>query len=77
VKYPSQQRAIAAVIATARKEADLSQRQLASRLRVPSNWVQRVESLERRLDVAEFIAIARALQVDPLSLLSKALKASQ
>ena len=76
MKYPSQQRAIASVIATARRQAELSQRQLATRRRVPSNWVQRIESLERRVDVAEFIAIARALEVDPVSLRAKALKAS-
>ncbi|MBS0377228.1 MAG: helix-turn-helix transcriptional regulator [Proteobacteria bacterium] len=63
-------------MAATRKEADLSQRQLAAKLRVTSNWVQRVESLERRVDVAEFIAIARALKVDPLLMLSKAMRAS-
>jgi hypothetical protein len=36
--------------------------------------MQRIESLERRVDVAEFIAIARALDVDPVSLLSRILK---
>ena len=76
MKYPSRQRAIASAIATARRQAQLSQRQLARKLGVPPNWIQRIESLERRVDVAEFIAIARAVDVDPLSLLSRVLKST-
>jgi transcriptional regulator with XRE-family HTH domain len=74
MKFPSRQRAIASAIATARRQAQLSQRQLARKLGVPPNWIQRVESLERRVDVAEFIAIARAVDVDPQALLSRVLK---
>ena len=76
MKYPSRHRAIASAIATARRRAQLSQRQLAGKLGVPPNWIQRVESLERRVDVAEFIAIARALSVNPVSLLSRVLRSS-
>jgi transcriptional regulator with XRE-family HTH domain len=76
MKYPSRHRAIASAIATARRQAQLSQRQLAGKLGVPPNWIQRIESLERRVDVAEFIAIARALNVDPLSLLSRVMKST-
>lgn len=76
VKYPSRQRAVAATIATARRQTHLSQRDLARKLKVPSNWIQRIESLERRVDVAEFIAIARALEVDPVALLGQVLKSS-
>lgn len=74
MKLPSRRRAIASAIASARHEAGYSQRELAGRLGVPSNWVQRIESLERRVEVAEFIAIARALDIDPLVLLSRVLK---
>jgi len=74
MKFPSRRRAIASAIATARRHARLSQRQLARELGVPPNWIQRVESLERRVDVAEFIAIARALNVSPVSLLSRVLR---
>jgi transcriptional regulator with XRE-family HTH domain len=76
MKYPSRHRAIASAIGTARRQAQLSQRQLARKLGVPPNWIQRIESLERRVDVAEFIAIARALDVDPPSLLSRVLKST-
>jgi transcriptional regulator with XRE-family HTH domain len=74
MKYPSRHRAIASAIATARRQARLSQRQLARKLGAPPNWIQRIESLERRLDVAEFIAIARVLGVDPTVLLSRVLR---
>lgn len=73
MKYPSRHRAIASAIATARRHGRLSQRELARKLKVPPNWIQRIESLERRVDVAEFIAIARALEVDPVTLLSRVL----
>jgi transcriptional regulator with XRE-family HTH domain len=76
VKFPSRRRAIASAIASARREANISQRELAGKLGVPSNWIQRIESLERRVDVAEFIAIARTLDMDPLALLSRVLKAA-
>jgi transcriptional regulator with XRE-family HTH domain len=76
MKYPSRHRAIASAIATARRHARLSQRELARKLKVPPNWIQRIESLERRVDVAEFIAIARAIGVDPVSLLSRVLRST-
>ena len=76
MKYPSRRRAIASAIATARRHAQLSQRQLAGQLGCPPNWIQRIESLERRVDVAEFIAIARALDVSPVSLLSRVLRST-
>lgn len=74
MKFPARQRTIVAAIAEAREAAGLSQRQLASKLGEPSNWIQRIESLERRVDVAEFIAIARAVGADPVELLRRALR---
>jgi transcriptional regulator with XRE-family HTH domain len=74
LRYPSQQRAVASVIASARRNAQFSQRQLAEKLNVPPNWIHRIESLERRVDVSEFIAISRALDTDPVVLLGRALK---
>ena len=41
-------------LAAIRKEAGLSQRQLAVVLRVPHSWVAKVESGERRIDLVEF-----------------------
>jgi len=44
----------------------LTQADLAKRLGVVPSWVAKVEIGERRLDVVEFTAIARALKMDPL-----------
>ena len=73
MKYSARQRAVAAALRKAREGAGLSQRQLSERLQQPPNWIQRIESLERRVDVAEFIAIARALGADPAELFQGAL----
>ena len=68
VKSPSYEAAIK-VIVEARKEAGLSQRDLAERLGKPRSFVSKIENRERRLDIVEFIAISRALALDPSSLL--------
>ena len=47
-------RALLRRLAKIRDEAGLSQRRLASFLRVPHSWVAKVESGERRLDLIEF-----------------------
>lgn len=49
----------------ARQERGLSIRALAEKLEVNHSAVQRIESLERRLDVNEFVIYCRALEVDP------------
>jgi transcriptional regulator with XRE-family HTH domain len=74
MKYPARQRAIVAALRKARDAAGLSQRQLSEKLREPPNWIQRIESLERRVDVAEFIAIAKAVGADAVELFQDALQ---
>ena len=49
------------ILRSAREEAGLSQRALAKKLGVHHSWVAKVELGERRLDVIEFIGLARAL----------------
>lgn len=50
-------------------DAGLTQQTLAEQLRKPQSYVSKVERSERRLDVAEFIAYARALGQDPAQLI--------
>jgi transcriptional regulator with XRE-family HTH domain len=52
------------LIAT-RKRAGVTQVELANRLGRPQPFVSYIERGERRIDVIEFIVIARALSVDP------------
>ncbi|OLE51295.1 MAG: transcriptional regulator [Acidobacteria bacterium 13_1_20CM_3_53_8] len=48
-----------------RKKAGLTQAQLAKKLRRPQSYVSKYERGDRRLDVIEFLEIARVIGVDP------------
>ena len=57
------------VLVNARRSKGLTQVQVAAALGTPQSYVSKYESGERRLDVVEFIAVAAALNEDPLDLL--------
>jgi transcriptional regulator with XRE-family HTH domain len=59
------------VLVKARKDAGVTQVELASRLGRPQPFISYVESGERRIDVIEFCAIARALDVDSVALFTR------
>lgn len=48
-----------------RKEAGISQVELARRLGKPQQFVSRAERCERRLDLVEYYAFLRAMGADP------------
>ena len=52
------------VLVEARRDAGLTQMALAKRLGRPQSFVSKFERGERRLDVAEFLDVARALGID-------------
>lgn len=52
------------MLVQARKAAALSQVELAQRLGKPQSFVSKCENCERRVDMAEFLAIAQALGLD-------------
>lgn len=58
----------------ARKKAKLTQKRLAETLGRPQSFVAKYEGRERRLDVAEYLNIARELGADPYKLLRAAEK---
>jgi transcriptional regulator with XRE-family HTH domain len=60
-------------LVTARKLCGITQVELAKRLKKPQQFVSKIETGERRLDVLEFIAIARALNIPPDKLLTRML----
>lgn len=68
VVSPEYRAAIDAIKAVRVKQG-LSQRELARRLGKPPSFVNKIEQLERRLDVLEFIAVAQGMDIDPQTLL--------
>ncbi|WP_324750096.1 helix-turn-helix transcriptional regulator [Sphingomonas sp. LY54] len=68
-------RAAVGVITIERTSLEVSQRELARRLGKPPSFVNKIELLERRLDIVELIAVARALGVKPEALFGKILEA--
>lgn len=60
----SDHRRLIELLVSAREKAGLTQQQLAERLGKPQSFVAKYEVGERRIDVIEFLAITRALDVD-------------
>ncbi len=55
----------------ARKSANLTQAELAKRLSRPQSFVSKYERGERRLDVVEFLEVAKSLGMDPADLIKE------
>jgi transcriptional regulator with XRE-family HTH domain len=70
VTSPSYGAAVGVLVA-ARKAAGLTQRQLAAKIGRPYTVIANIERGERRIDVVEFIAIARALSVSEGELMDR------
>lgn len=54
-----------------RKNASLTQAALAKKLRRPQSYVSKYERGDRRLDVIEFLEVARVIGFDPHDFLRK------
>jgi transcriptional regulator with XRE-family HTH domain len=57
------------LLVQARENAGLTQVSLAKRLGRPQSFVSKYERGERRLDVIEFLEVARALSLDPVRII--------
>ncbi len=72
---PKDQKIVGGALAKARLLAGYSQQQLARKLHKPQSFVSAYENGQRRIDVLEFLRIARALDVDATKLFHKIEKA--
>jgi transcriptional regulator with XRE-family HTH domain len=68
--HSADQAAFCELMVGARKAAGLTQHALARRLKKPQSFIAKYEGGERRLDVMEFVTVARALGADPLKLMT-------
>lgn len=48
-----------------RKDAGVTQVELAERLGKPQQFISKIENGDRRVDLVEFVAVCRALRIDP------------
>ena len=64
-------RALCAALKSARKGLRLSQHEVAVRLKTSQTVIARIEIGERRVDVVEFLDLARVLKLDPREVLTR------
>ena len=63
--YSPEYRALLAWLRSHREAQPLTVRQVGARLNKPHSWVSKVETGERRLDVAEYVRLCRAIDAEP------------
>ncbi|RWB66811.1 helix-turn-helix transcriptional regulator [Mesorhizobium sp.] len=62
------------LLVQARKDAGITQVELGKRLGLRQTVVSKFELGERRLDVAEFVAVAKAIGADPHAVIDAAME---
>jgi transcriptional regulator with XRE-family HTH domain len=67
--FSSRYRRFRELLIQARKDAELTQTELADRLKRPQSFVSKYENGERRLDLIEFLDVAAALNIDVATLI--------
>ncbi len=59
-------------LVSARKDAGLTQQTVADRLGKPQSYIAKIEGLERRLDIIEFLLITNEISLNPIQLIDQA-----
>jgi transcriptional regulator with XRE-family HTH domain len=59
---------VGACLAAVRRQANVTQLELAARLGKPQSFVSEYERGQRRVDVVELLVIARAIGADPVEI---------
>ena len=74
--YSKGQKQLQTLLKDARRHAGLTQQVVAKQLQRPQSFVAKYERGERRLDVVEFVEVARVLDADPIRLLRHLIRQS-
>lgn len=69
--YSAEYQLVINALKDARLKQNMTQEKLAQALNRPQSFIAKVESGERRLDVVEFVHIARLLSLNPEKAISK------
>lgn len=69
--YEQSYTALTSLLKDERKKVGLTQAKLAKKLRRPQSYVSKYERGNRRLDVIEFLEVARVIGFDPHELLQR------
>ncbi len=69
--HSEKQSKLCALLVKAREKAGMTQTALAKKLGKPQSFVAKLEGGERRLDVIEFLEIAKHLKIDVKTALEK------
>jgi transcriptional regulator with XRE-family HTH domain len=72
--HSAEQEVFCRLMVAARKDARLTQQDVAKRLKKSQSFVARYEGGERRIDVVEFLVITRAIGADPVKLLRRLIR---
>jgi len=75
--YSEDYQLIIRILREARIAQEITQEQLATAVGRPQSFIAKVENGERRIDVVEFVHLARLLGVDPAEVLSKIVRTLQ
>ncbi|MFN3878062.1 MAG: helix-turn-helix domain-containing protein [Brevundimonas sp.] len=69
--FGGEHRHLVAVLVEARQASGLTQAELAKRVGKDQSFVSIIERGQRRVDVLEFVALARAMNTDPAHLFER------
>jgi transcriptional regulator with XRE-family HTH domain len=62
---------LVSALAQTRRDMELQQADLAAKLGKDQSYISNIERGQRRVDVVEFYAIARAMDIDPIELFAQ------
>lgn len=74
--YSQEYQLVISTLRNSRLEQGLTQTTLAKALGKPQSFIAKVENGERRLDVVEFIHLAKLLSIDPATVIKKVMDLS-